>query len=254
MGMILIAKSRMMRRTRGFTAIEITAVATIIAILSMLVLPLLRGRVKEARIVAAQDDLSQLAKAEMLVYADTDFYFRLQDLDNTKRYVALANWTPDLDVPHCYWNEEISPMIRDKLAEKWHGSYISIPRSSTVSELVTSMPNLFWGDAGAGGPIFITTRDDLAEDRYPIDPWGNPYIFFGDKLLYDQATSNQDYPVSVPPVRSETVFSNAVIYCMGPDGFPGDASSYAAAPGPESYLREGGLLGAKPTDDMEYIF
>ncbi len=42
---------------RGFTAIEITAVATIIAILAMLIIPLLRERVDETRETAALSDL-----------------------------------------------------------------------------------------------------------------------------------------------------------------------------------------------------
>jgi type II secretory pathway pseudopilin PulG len=260
----LLYRSR--RFSRAFTAIEITAVATIIAILALLILPLLRGRVETARLTAAQDDIKQLMKAEMLAYADTDYYFRIQDLDNTQVYdpppspaaMVPPVPTPDLAVPHAYWNYEISSFIRERLAERWMGPYVSIPRNERLEDLTTLMPNLFWGAVGDGGPIYITTRDDLENDRYPIDPWGNPYIFFGPGLLYQQAAFPPGTEPATPPAAplngTETDFANSVIFCMGPDGYPGDATLYTTAPTPGHYRRESNWLGAKGADDLDIYF
>src|SRR5689334_11618569 len=67
-------------RRAGFTAIEISAVATIIAIMALILIPIVRNRVEEARKVAAQDDMAGIEKAESLAYGYSNFYFRLQDL------------------------------------------------------------------------------------------------------------------------------------------------------------------------------
>ena len=45
------------RGNAGFTAIEIAMVAAVIAILSLIVLPIFRNRVEDAKIAAAQADL-----------------------------------------------------------------------------------------------------------------------------------------------------------------------------------------------------
>ena len=58
-------------KSSGFTAMEITMVATIIAIIALLILPLFRARTDEAKEVAARDEIDSIVKAEVLVNADT---------------------------------------------------------------------------------------------------------------------------------------------------------------------------------------
>ena len=69
------------RHNRGFTAIEVSAVATIIAILALILIPIVRNRVAEARLVAAQDDMASIEKAQSIAYGFTGKYFGLMGLE-----------------------------------------------------------------------------------------------------------------------------------------------------------------------------
>ena len=135
---------------RGFTAIEIAMVATVIAILSLIVLPLFRNRVDEAKIAAARADLASLMKAEMVAQADTGYYFRLEDLDNVAGNAALP--TPNTGVtihtpPLVYANgvDNRSPsglsqqgwyaLAGPASAPRFKGAYAAITRSITYGEM-----------------------------------------------------------------------------------------------------------------------
>ena len=94
---------RTKRQEQGFTAVEIAMVATVIAILALLILPLFRTRTEEAKITAARDDMRSLAIAQMAAMADTGYYFRPQDLDNTQQVYELlfplTHTAPDVPTP-----------------------------------------------------------------------------------------------------------------------------------------------------------
>ncbi|MCX7015455.1 MAG: hypothetical protein NTW86_23360 [Candidatus Sumerlaeota bacterium] len=255
------------RRTarRAFTAIEVTAVATILAILALIIIPLLRGRVEAARLTAAQDDLTQLMKGEMLCEADTGRYFRLQDLDNTTFYnPANPNDQLDLAVPHTYWNITMSAIDTQRgqplgterlwLKDRWKGPYITAPRTTSQATLLGEMEYLFWWNAGTGGPILVTDRDDLPKEQIPVDPWGNPYLFFGTGKIYDSQSPPPGVSVRPKIAGSETDFANAALYCFGPDGRPSDARTFPNPTQPDNYFRERGYLGATGTDDLRLYF
>ena len=266
--------------SRGFTAIEITAVATIIAILAMLIIPLLTERVDKARETAARNDLKELTNVQMLARADTGKYFRLQDLDNTPEFNPLDyDLFLDIYLPHCEWNRELDPNQREQLAEMWQGPYISFGNSEFVSNVFEDMPELFWGtwrtwplaspspQPPAGGPFFLSTKDfdrnltppwPATKDRMPLDPWGHPYIFFGDGKILDSGDLPMP-PGSVPPAitaaGAETDFKARVIYSLGPDGSPGDLRPRNS----RNFFRELGIIGPQndpsgENDDLEIIF
>ncbi len=224
---------------RGFTAIEIAMVATVIAILALIVLPLFRNRVEAAKIAAAEADLTSLEKALTLAQADTSFYPRLEDLDNTEgNPYNDGNPTPTggpangitLETPP-FWFPKGPATGRDSLTlQEWltlsgskssprfKGPYIAFQRSMTYQELKDSdIQFMIMRSAGPGyavgndyAPIWdIPVGDakapglyDSDDNRIPIDPWGNPYLFF--------------------PATGETPFNNNVIYSLGPNGTPGD--------------------------------
>jgi hypothetical protein len=58
-----------------------------------------------------------------------------------------------------------------------------------------------------------------------LDPWGNPYIFFG---------SGEIGEFGNPDTDNETNYSQAVVYSLGPDGLPGNADPSQ----PRSYFRD----------------
>lgn len=246
------------KKILGFTAIEISMVATVIAILALLILPLFRKRSEDAKKVAANDDLQSLMKALILANADTDQWFRLQDLDNTSQY----NQTPldsGTEVPVAYWNKAISVNERQSLAtpERWQGPYIAYAKGSRYnfiyySNAIYAKPFLF-KEPNVEGPIFngpylipdtygSTLPPD--DDKLPKDPWGNPYLFFGPgNVTWGQPAA-------------QTTYGHAVIYCLGPNGFPGNNELGASTA--SSYFRYTGfpsdpnLLGNG--DDFFVIF
>jgi type II secretory pathway pseudopilin PulG len=260
--------TRLTRTLRAFTAIEISMVITVIAILALLILPLFRDRVEAARQAAVQDELSSLAKAEMLVYADIGFFVRLQDLDNTSTYNDPPV-RPDQEIPIAGWNRALSPSERARLvqgAKAWKGPYITMNKFKYMTldqNPVTAepgarqlVPEFFWSGGGfgigvRGGPMMdlisgVSWLDpagyvDWWEDRIIIDPWGTPYIFFGTGKLQEE---NGMF------INLESNFGNAAIYSLGPDGFPGDGQPYQAPAGSaEELLRDGGNFQLGAGDD-----
>lgn len=249
----------------GFTAVEITMVATVIAILALLILPMFRKRTEEAKKAAANDDLQSMMKAMILANADTDQWFRLQDLDNPQIY----NDPPEdngNETPLAYWNRAISPSERLNLSspDRWQGPYVAYSKGPKrnfwyYSDLYGAggaangwKPFLFSSEGGAifNGPYLLSDTSGRTYpsdyDKLPKDPWGNPYIFFGPgKVGYGPQDS-----------LTQTNWGHAVIYCLGPNGFPGDneagaqqAASYFRIPGPPD---DTNLIGNG--DDMFVIF
>lgn len=243
---------------KGFTAIEIAMVASVIAILALLILPLFRTRSDEAKLVAARDELQSLAKALLLVEADTGHAFRLQDLDNGITASGGGGVVrPGIDVPVVWSGSNptltgvpwvtMNDTERTKLlpasgssasligASFWRGPYISFQKSLPYAFLKAARPEMF---VDLGGPIYDVTGGrsypypgggvtDDSDDRIPIDPWGGPYLFVN---------------------LAETGYGPRLIYSMGPDGLPGDATP----PYVYTSKRLGGDLGNG--DDIEYIF
>lgn len=257
---------------RGFTAVEITMVATVIAILALLVLPIFRDRVESARLAAAQDELDSIAKAILMVEADVGAGFqpRLQDLDNGAALTGSGSTIvrPDIEPPIAAWNYTLEsgpvPFSRQRVVSGWKGPYLSFKRFAYVVDnggpIQPALDDRFWLTTGnvifvgqAGIPAFTgfggagivdepapTTEEEA--DRYPIDPWGNPYLFFG-KGRFDPST-----PALPDPDDDNYEFPSARLYSMGPNGVPGNvATAFNAA----DYRRNGELGNG---DDLDYRF
>ncbi|MBX7246920.1 MAG: type II secretion system protein GspG [Candidatus Sumerlaeaceae bacterium] len=241
-------------RNRGFTAIEIAMVATVIAIFALLVLPLFRNRVEEAKVAAAKADLTSLMKAEELVLADTGFLIRLEDLDNVEGLAADATGVAPaiyLSTPGFYYVPRaalytgsrvvLNSTQRDDLAKKFRGPYIAFQKSITYGDLTTlasyaSLANvlLVSRTGNVASPIYDVTGGsfpDATVNRIPLDPWGNPYLFY--------------------PSTAETAFN--AIYSLGRDGLPGRLTGTTPAdflPGATNGL---GTVGTD-IDDLEVRF
>jgi general secretion pathway protein G len=256
------------RRASGFTAIEITAVATIIAILALILIPIMRNRVEEAKVVAAKDDMQSIEKAMTLSFADTGKYVRIQDLTRPRAdpeivgNPAAAGYALEIArVPQAVWNRELFESEIPAMARTWTGVQISIHRFELIQRIEEAQPYLFSnGVQTGGGPILFFDPDDidnaaaagLGAIRYPTDPWGNPYIFFGpgqatDRAVEDGTLRGLKPNYSVP----ETNFSTAIVYSLGPDGRPGFATDVT---NPLDYFRQTGALGADGSDDISREF
>lgn len=265
------------RTSLAFTMVELTAVVAIIAILSLLIIPAVRGRVLQARVVAAQTDMEALSTAETLARAEADEYFRLSDLDNraadpdevdaATSPTAIA--AAILTVPNTYWNRTIAGFfntapasaISHRIVSRWNGPYTQYTGSKslpleTLQARYTPAFRTWDGTASTGdGPMLILTDDltvtgtlltddddfDQAE-AHPTDPWDAPYLFFGDDPVGNAAGA-------INGSVTEVDFGIPILYSMGPNGVPGEDGSTTDS---LDYFRETGLLGTG--DDIERTF
>lgn len=240
---------------RGFTAIELSAVVTIIAILALILITVMRKRVEEAKITAAQADMRQISVSQQLIHADTGHHVRLFDMARPEPEAGDSLATIQAKLPKASWDTPNDTSLFNAWREGWKGPYAAPQRTSTVYEIVRGYPQAFRGDSVAGltpqdGPMLIINADNTDEQgqgaltrmRYPIDPWGNPYIFFGSGRI-----TPGSYPLAINPAN-ETNFTTAAIYCTGKNGVPGDRLNPASA----HYYRETGELGTD--DDLIFQF
>lgn len=238
----------------GFTAIELSAVATIIAILALILIPVLRKRVEEAKVTAAQADMRSIETSQMSIHADTGYYVRLFDMTRPQPESDDTSAEIGAKLPKCSWNQPRTTSMLNTFRASWKGPYAAPHRQQILYQVVRAFPKLFRGDNVTGltpgdGPVLITTADDTDELgvaaiqrlQYPVDPWGNPYIFFGTGKI-----GSYGYPI--PETINETNFNTAAIYCTGPNGTPGDLLNANSA----AYYRESGILGT--ADDLMFQF
>jgi len=250
--------------------VEIAMVATVIAILALLVLPLYRARVTEAKISAARDEVSSIAKSQLLAEADIGYHVRLQDLDNGRGADAVNTNNVHLLPPIAVWNGTLNgpstPVVgmvnvnRDTVVKNWLGPYGALTSYAVVAELSDYWYNDSTGTGfinvvgGSGAfPSHPTAGGDNPDmDRYPVDPWDSPYAFFGQGR----------FPAN-DPLESE--FNYSVIVSFGPNGVVADDADIAT--NPSAYRRynptdpsETGLIGDETlvtidqSDDIIYRF
>ncbi len=241
---MILRDPRISRKQKGFTAVEIAMVASVIAILALLILPIFRQRAEEARVAAVQDELQSLAKALLLVEADmpAGFVPRLSDLDNPEN-TELSDTDPintNVDPPRARWRRGLSPAdpgffeeiplveYFSTIVPNWRGPYIAAPNTIPLATVRDGFPLLT--DQNQGPIAVFTPGIDAGSvdiDRYPIDPWGTPYLLFG---------------------QEETIYNVRTLYSLGPNGVPSNDFSG----NPANYDRRTGLLGTG--DDFEFQF
>jgi len=217
-------------RRRGFSAVEIIAVATVIAILALILIPMLRDRVELSREKAALDEMSNLGgKVADLAYAAHSHYFRLQDLDNTNNYSGPGD-DPATCTPFAYYSADGSLQVvndteRHRLSKEWLGPYTQFRNTITIRDLKVSYPFAVNDKAQIGQPVpaggspIIVLGTSEESDLYPVDPWGNPYLFFP--------------RVGTIPGVETNYQGRPVLVSTGPNGAPGDLP---AATGTNDYI------------------
>lgn len=219
-------------RRWGFTAVEVAMVATVIAILALLILPIFRQRAADARRVAADDELQSIVKALLLIEADVgDFLPRLNDLDNPDNEPPYYKWNPNVPAnpnpPDDFW-VALNAQQRATLLESWRGPYAAVKTYAWREELDGTGPGAFLDPTVQYGPVFFDPNPNIDDfdERYPLDPWGTPYILFG----------------------PETNYNVRAVYSLGPDRVPGSP----AGPTQTGDYIDRDLLGSG--DDHEFLF
>jgi len=245
------------RFQKGFTAVELTMVATIIAILALLIIPILRNKAELAKKTACIDEMNSFAKIQTIAHAETGYFFRLQDLDNTKEMRDPSTEKPpyEKELPFFAWNGE--PLNRVALYSKWEGPYVEyndsvdtkVILSKTLANLASFSPSLDYfyttysptvSTNNVAGGIFGYQHQaggNYQNDEIPLDPWGNPYFFYG------------------PGNYDETSYTSCAVMSLGPDGKCGDKNTAAASATRIRRINFGkGANGTNDSDDIIFEF
>jgi prepilin-type N-terminal cleavage/methylation domain-containing protein len=168
-----------MKDIRGFTAAEIITVVAIISILALIVIPKFWSRTEEARIARAQEEMARISDAESFAYAETGFYYFPGNLqfETASTTCIMTTWNfqswynggkqKDPGIGSGYEIETVS---------NWKGPYITYQRTEVLNDTMYA----------------------------PLDPWKNPYIFFG--------------PITLSSNSNDTVMGSKIrIWSRGPN-------------------------------------
>ncbi len=214
------------KRRSAFTVIELVAVASIMAILSLILVQQLRVRVDDSRKSAAMADLKTLSNILTVSYGETTAYFPLQCYGQSETPYTRLQWNAASGLWELY---DLTAQERTTLATKWQGSYSSFEANSLMMDtMFTRLSGLFT----VTGPLYRAVNDRYY--HYPLDPWGNPYVV----------------------VLKEGANKGGYVYSLGPDGKPGvngDSNN------PSHYIpwepsTNNGYLGQDGSDDLEREF
>ncbi|MCL5270367.1 MAG: prepilin-type N-terminal cleavage/methylation domain-containing protein [bacterium] len=181
------------RRQDAFTIVELIVAMAIISILTLILVPALNTRSKEAKISAAEADLQALTDAEERAAIQTNYMFRVYALNDTRG--------GDGTTPAALVNDN-NGTIRDEIDGIRDNSITGnnmyqnpmwlfinpstqdfAPDQTTIFDRLTAGTNV---DKAGGegeklfnwnGPYVNWKRDNNRND-WPDDPWGNDYLLF----------------------------------------------------------------------------
>lgn len=271
---------------RGFSAIELAAVASIIAILALILIPIVRTRLETARQTAAVDDMRTIEVAQTLANADTAQTYRLCDLDNPRADLDLFALTTATvaqkeqavrSVPNGTWNKPFSSAEQADatklglIGALWNGPYTTfnktkfLPTSALLANpqfRVVDIDSLPANTTAGTGPMPIFQSSSTAGGAPPND---------GSPPFNDDLDNNEHWPIdpwgspyiyfgtgrmgvaagdtaNTAASVLETNWGVGAIYSTGPDGYPGNNN----VPAPADWFREAGILGTQ--DDLYRFF
>ncbi len=168
---------------RGVTLTELIVVVAIVGILTTLIVPVAVNRSRQARIVAAQQDIRQLVDGLEACAAIHGYYVPLQVLDDQNIYRdELPGGLVSADSIHEEPNPDllylIDPMVPvdDQAGNQDTLNDINVPR---IADMIQNWTGPFvefrhvYEDANR-------QPDDqyFVSYDYPLDPWGQPYRLY----------------------------------------------------------------------------
>lgn len=236
-----------MRRTGGFSMVELLIAIIIIGVLVTIIVPVLSNRASDARVAAAQADLEALANAQSQVAIDTGYIVRLHVLDDSGAVTDNRGSDDPLDVVDTIRDEHLNNGNNPSFIFLDAKTGIPLLNNPQLYLRVTNDPETF----GWRGPYLSFQRKyhplrapilATAPWSYgsPLDPWGNPYfLFVGGQSQNATATAiggwidemniNPGGPPS--PLFSwggyssdATLFDRSTLVSLGPNGAPGDGT------------------------------
>lgn len=224
-------KSFVLGKQAAVTLTELLVVLVIISILSTVAMPVAINYTERARVSAARLEVFEIAQAEEAVGAVHGFYVPLQVLDDLPGEAGVNAMPGDADTIGDYgsnvfvidFNVPISELLTTSQPILSAGS--SDPR---VSDMVEN-----WQGPFINYQRFYDVDDDpdnQNKEDFPLDPWNNPYRFYGPRGLIGTSRrgpsfSQSDFNGQMTIVDQR--FDRWAIVSWGPSGEP-DTSGVTA--------------------------
>ena len=171
---IIRSLRRRLRKSKGYTLVELAAVTAIAAGITAVMLPVAKDRIEKAKITNAMEEAKLLATAVINFYNDTG---QLPNSDTVK--FLFTGTTANVPL------YDTSELTSDDA--KWPDAATN---GSSISDWLISQPSNF---AGWDGPYLTNAEADEA-----LDPWGHAYL-----IQVEETTSSGDaaaiYVISAGP-------------------------------------------------------
>lgn len=222
--------TRPVLRREGFSIVEIIVVLAIIGVLTLILVPVVSNRVREARIKAAEADLEHIAAAMERVAVDTNYMFRFYVLDDVIGGDSTSNEQPSIDLVDGTYDEATNSLNGKNIFIRTDNFQLEANFANVFDNSFSSSVNGNETKFGWHGP-YINWQRDVNDNDWPDDPWGHDYILFGPDggmgpYDLDFVLSNVQFNSSGGswPALAD-IFDRGVILSVGPDGLPGNGTA-----------------------------
>jgi prepilin-type N-terminal cleavage/methylation domain-containing protein len=213
---------------RAFTILELLIAVIIIGVLVAIITPVYQNRAEDARRAAAQSDLESLSKAQQHAAIDTGYFYRLYVLDDLRGDIN----NPPIELSERIDSEHLRTDVGNPtllFIDSREGNLL-LSGDDIYRRMQNDPVNFNWN-----GPYLNLSRktgEFTAQQPYPeglpMDPWGNPYLFFTQEGVLQerdrQGVFLEVYVAADGNSYDATVFDRPTILSLGPNGVPGNGA------------------------------
>ncbi len=218
----------------GFTILELLISVIIISILVAIIIPVLTSRASDARIAATRSDLDAIKTAQEHAGIDTGYFYRLYVLDDVRGGDGISPKATN-DVVDGILDEEL------RGGTEWPQIFVDVqsgmllaPTAATnkFDTLKQSETNFNWNGPYVNYAKKVPPNEPVAAPGrtagVPVDPYGNPYLFFTKEGLVLEPDGQIVTTIAIGgQTYNAQIFDRPTILSMGADGSPGTGANPA---------------------------